>query len=448
MMTTYLRTVIICLAASAFLFLTGFSALATDFSIELTLDDTVDLAIKANLGLKRSNEEVKAAIASKRSARTEFFPTLRSTYSYTHRDKTATQKVAPGIDAEIVTRPQNEYVFVTEFNQPIFTGFALINQYRIASLGLDIAELSQKLTRQDITLDAKNAYYLVLRSQKLMDVAKQNVTQINAQKEVSKNFYEVGMSPLNDLLQSQVQLANAKQRLITAQNNLEIANSRFNTVLRRPVNAPVAIEDIVDYMPFDSDIDYCLGAAKKNRLEILVANLDVEIAEKQVKLVQKDYLPSVGFRGGITQVGDDWRAFGGDGVNDAYSWQVQATATWEFWQWGKTTHDVKAQLSRLAQSKYRKAEILDNISLEVKQSYLRTIESQQNILTIETAIEQAKENLRINEERYQEQVSTQTEVLIAQTLLTETMTNYYTALYDYKIAKAVLYRAIGMDMIK
>jgi outer membrane protein TolC len=446
MVTTFLRTVFIYLAGLAFLFLTGFSASGADFSSKLTLDDTIDLAIKANLGLKRSQEEVKAATSKKRSARTEFFPTLRATYSYINRDKELTQEITPGFD--VVTRPRNEYAFVTEFNQPIFTGFALINQYRIASLGLDVAELAQKLTRQDITLDAKNAYYLVLRTQKLMDVAKQTVAQIKAQKEVAKNFYEVGMSPLNDLLQSQVQLANAKQRLITAQNNLAVANSQFNIVLRRPVNSPVAIEDIVDYVSFKYDIDYCLGEAKKNRLEIYVANLDIEIAEKQVKLVQKDYLPTVVFRGGITQVGDDWQAFGGDGVNDAYSWNLQATATWEFWQWGKTTYDVKAQLSRLTQSKYRKAELLDNISLEVKQSFLRTIESQQNILTIETAIEQAKENLRINEERYREQVSTQTEVLIAQTLLTETMTNYYSALYDYKIAKAVLYRAIGLETIR
>lgn len=427
-------------------FFTPITATGAEYGQKLTLTDTIGLAIKANLGLKRSQEEVKAAMANKRSARTQFFPTLRATYQYTHYDQDVTQEIVPGVDA--VVRNQEEYVFVTEFNQPIFTGFALLNQYRIASLGLDVAELTQKLTRQDIMLDAKNAYYLVLRAQKLMDVGKQTVAQIKSQKEVSKNFYEVGMSPLNDLLQSQVQLANARQGLITAQNNLEVANSRFNIVLRRPVNSPVNIETIVDYEPFDKDIEYCLDMAKKNRLEIHVADKDIEIAEKQVRLVQKDYMPTINFRGDITQVGDDWRASGGDGVNDSYAWKLQATATWEFWQWGKTTHDVKAQLSRLTQSKYRKSEILDQISLEVKESFLRTVESQQNILTIETAIEQAKENLRINEERYQEQVATQTEVLIAQTLLTETMTNYYSALYDYKIAKAILYRAIGLETMK
>jgi len=91
---------------------------------------------------------------------------------------------------------------------------------------------------------------------------------------------------------------------------------------------------------------------------------------------------------------------------------------------------------------------LDNIDLGVNEAYLRTIESEQNIITIEKAIEQAKENLRITEERFKEQVSTQTDVLVAQTLQTDTMTNYYNALYDYKIAKAVLYRAMGQEKLE
>ncbi|MGD8263343.1 MAG: TolC family protein, partial [Desulfobacterales bacterium] len=106
------------------------------------------------------------------------------------------------------------------------------------------------------------------------------------------------------------------------------------------------------------------------------------------------------------------------------------------------------KLSRIAQAKYRKEQILDNIELQVKEAYLRTKESEKNITTVEKAIEQARENLRITEERFKEQVSTATDVLVAQTLLVETMTNYYNALYDYKIAKAVLYRAIGQEVLE
>ncbi len=416
----------------------------------LNLRQTIEAALEANLELQRSKDGIDAAIANKNAATTEFLPTLNARYGYIRRDKPTTQALGTqgGQELDVIINPEDEYNFVTSFSQPLFTGFALYNRYKIADLGLDIAQYSGQLTRQNVILDAKNAYFSILKAQKLMDVADDTVKQITAQKEVAENMYQVGMSPLNDLLQSQVQLANAKQALISAKNNLNIAESQFNTLLRRPVNAPVNLVDILDYKPWEHDIDYCLALAEEQRLEIEVADLEVEIAEKDYKLSEGDYYPTVNLTGTYTKRGTDWDVDGGTGISDREFWDIRATASWDFWQWGRTRYGVKEKLSRLSQAKLRKQQVWDNIQLEVKEAYLRTQEAQQNITTIEKAIEQAKENLRITEERYKEQVSTTTDVLIAQTLLTETMTNYYNALYDFKIAKAVLYRALGQEILE
>jgi len=441
------RTTALGCIAAALLFLLPAPGPAQTSGEALSLADSVELALTANLGVKRSQEEINAAEAVRHSSMTKFLPTLGSSYNYIHRNEERTQPSLLGAGQPIVTSPQDQYTFTTSFTQPIFTGFGLINEYKLSELGLDRAEVSSKLTRQDVILDAKNAYFSVLKNQKLMEVAQQTVASIASQKEVSENFYKVGLSPLNDLLQSQVQLANAKQQLTTAQNNLEIARTRFNTVLRRPVNTPVLLVEEVDYATFQESLDDCLAQAQRNRLEVQVADLDIGIAEKQVKLAEKDYYRTVNPTGAYARTGDDWEAHGGEGISDSAGWNVQATATWEFWQWGRTGYGRKEKLARLAQSKYKKTEITDNINLEVKSAYLRTKEAEQNIITIEKAVEQAKENLRITEEQYKEQVATQTDVLVAQTLLTQTMTNYYNALYDYKIAKAVLMRAIGRESI-
>ena len=438
------NTTLSCLAAVFLLLLAEVGSAQTPAEA-LSLKDTVELALKANLGIKRSQEEINAAEAVRHSSMTKFLPTLGTSYNVIYRNEERTQPSLLGAGRPIVTSPQDQYTFTTSFTQPIFTGFGLINEYKLSDLGLDRTEVASKLTRQDVILDAKNAYFSVLKNQKLLEVAQQTVTSITSQKEVSENFYKVGLSPLNDLLQSQVQLANARQQLTTAQNNLEIARTRFNTVLRRSVNTPVLLVEELDYGSFQTSLDECLTEAQKNRLEIQVADLDIEIAGKQVKLTEKDYFPSVNFIGTYARTGDDWQAHGGEGISDSAGWNVQATATWDFWQWGRTGYGRKEKLARLAQSKYKKTEITDNINLEVKQAYLRTNEAEQNILTIEKAVEQAKENLRITEEQYKEQVATQTDVLVAQTLLTQTMTNYYNALYDFKIAKAFLLRALGRE---
>jgi outer membrane protein len=422
---------------------------ADDSTNQLSLKQTIEQAIEANLKLKQSQEDVKAAEEVRKQSITRFLPTFSTSYDYLHRNKELTQSLTGlGSGPQFVVRPDDQYTFVTSFSQPVFRGFELISQYKISDLGLNSAELSEKTTRQDVILDAKNAYYSVLKTQKLVGVAEQRVVQIASQKEVAENFYEVGMSPLNDLLQAQASLANARQGLIVAQNNLEIANSQFNIVLRRSVNSPVAIEDILDYTPFVQDINYCLSTAHDDRLEIKVADLQVQIAEKQVTLARKDYYPSINLTGNYTRIGDHYDVNGGEGISDAASWSVEATAQWDFWEWGRTSFGVSEKLHRLSQAQYSRTQILDNIDLEVKTAFLRTKESEKNIITIEKAIEQAKENFRINQERFKEQVATTTDVLNAQTLLSDTLTNYFNALYDFKISKATLLRAMGQEVME
>jgi outer membrane protein len=417
------------------------SSIAQDPVEIFTLKQTIESALKANLGLRSSKEETAAALAVKKASRTQFFPTFSTSYGYNRYDA---ETVSSGITAV----PKEQYSFVTSFSQPIFSGFSILRQYDIAKLGLDRAKIKEQLKRQDIILDAKNAYFKLLQNQKLYDIAQKTVVQINAQKEVADNFYQVGMTPLNDLLQAQVELANAKQELIVARNNFENAESDFNTLLRRPINTPVVLKDIIDYSPFEESLDYCLTEAEKNRFEIKVADMEVEIAQKELDLTKKDYYPSIDLQGNYFKYGTEWEVNGGNGIYDPEGWNIQAVAKWNFWEWGRTSYGVKEKHSRLSQAQLNKDEIIDNINMEVKNAYLRTQEAERAIKTVETAIEQAKENFRINQERYKEQISTQTDVLIAQTLLSRTMTNYYNALYVFKISKATLYRAIGREVIE
>ncbi|MCP4368191.1 MAG: TolC family protein [Deltaproteobacteria bacterium] len=412
----------------------------------LSLSQAVEIALKANLALKKSKDEIDAARAIKNISRANFLPTFNTQYSYKRRDDERTQLGSTG--RPIVLTPLEEYAFVASFSQPIFSRFSLINQYKVAGYGLDIAKISEKATRLEVIFGAKEAFFTLLKAQKLRSVSEDAVKLLSAHQEVAKNFYQVGMTPLNDWLKSQVELANAKQDLIVAENNLAIAKSKFNIILRRPVNATVDIADILNYSPLENNFDYYADMADQNRFEMKIADLNVEIAERNVKIAKKDLYPSINLEGSYYEIGTDWDVDGGEGIGDPDGWSISAIATWNFWEWGRTCYGVKEKLSRLSQAKHDKNELYDNVRLEVKQSYLKAGESEKNITTVEKAIEQAKENLRITEEQYRHQVATSTDVLDAQTLLSKTMTNYYNALYDFKISKAALHRVISLEVIE
>jgi outer membrane protein len=406
-----------------------------------TLKNTVETALAANIGIKISKEEAKATLAVKKSQRTNFYPTIGGTYQYNRFDEGANI-------GGFAMGSQDQFKLSATITQQIFNGFSLINQYKIASLGHDIAKINANLQRQDVILQAKAAYFNLLKAQKLRDISEQTVKQISAQKEVAENFYKVGMSPLNDFLQADVELANAKQDSIVAGNNLITAKSDFNTLLRRPINSPVQIEDILSYAAFGIKLDESQQTAENNRLELKLSDLEIRLADKEVDLSKKDFFPSVDLRGAYVKEGTEPNLNGGAGVFDPEGWVLSATASWDIWEWGKKSYGVKEKLARLEQAKQRKTELLDQIRLEVKRAYLKNLETEINIITIQKAIAQAKENLRINQERFKEQVATTTDVLNAQTLLAETMTRFYTALYDFKISKAALYRAMGQEVIQ
>ncbi len=401
-----------------------------------TLKQSIQEALKASAALHSDEEGIMAAEAVKKKRTAYFLPTLSAKYQYTRNYE------------ECPTTPENKYSFITSFDQPLFKGFSLITEYRIAKLGLDIAKIRKEQTSQDIILDVKKAYFSLLQAQKLYEIALQAVTQIKAHEEIARSFYDVGMTVKTDVLQAEVELANARQDLITAKNNVEIAKSLFNTVLRRPINASVKLEDILSYTSFDHDLQYCFDAAEKKRVEKQVADLEVEVAEKNVRLTRKDYFPSISLQGNYYKYGDDPVCKGGDKISDPDSWNILAVASWNFWEWGKSHYDVKEKLNRLSQAKDAGTQILDNIRLEVKRAYLNMKQAEKNIATVKKAIEQAEENLRMNEERYREQVATSTDVLDAQTLLSRTKTNYYNALSAFNISKAELYRSMGIGKIE
>jgi outer membrane protein len=424
--------------------------IADESETSLSLKTVIRIALDANLGIENSRQETAAALAKRNESRTYFYPTFNATYQYQRNEEEITSPLGNLFmpPKKIIVTPEETYTFVASVTQPLFTGFSVLNQYKMAELGLNLAKTNEKLIRQDVILQATKAYYLILKAEKFVNVTKETVTQISAQKDVVNNFYKVGMSPLNDLLETEVLLANAKQNVVRALNDLESAKSQMNVILRRPMDQPIGVIDILSYDPFAYDLNYCLAQADENRLEIQIVDMQITLAEVDIKLRKKDYYPTVSLQGSYYKFGTEWDVNGGDGISDESTWNIKAVASWDFWQWGRSSYGVHEKKSRLSQALLKKSQIQDEIHFKVKKAFLDMKAAEKNIQTVETAIEQAKENYRINEERYQEQVATSTDVLTAQTLLTATMTNYYTALYDFKIAKASLFREMGQEVVE
>lgn len=413
----------------------------------LTLEESISVALKNSLLINIAKEGVRGAEAQRREALTGFLPKFSTSYAYKRLNEEP-NFFFPGFPplmpaGNIVTGTIDNYNWVIEARQPLFAGGGILANYQVRKIGEEMALVEENAKVQDVIQSVKVAYFDVLRAQRLLAAAKQGVEMLQAHAELAQNFYRVGLMPKNDMLQTEVELANGKQTQIKAQNDVYLSKSRLNTVLKRNIFSAVEIVDILDYQPFNKSFEECLEIAQKNRPEIKAAHLKTQQASTMVRVAKSEYFPTVSAVGNYARFGDT-ASVSGTQYQNMESWQIGAMASWNFWEWGKTKYRVDAERARENQSADQARELTDQIALEIKNAYLLLEESESQIAVSRKVIEQAEENYRISEARYKERVARSTEVLDARTLLTRAQVAYANALSDYNIAKARLQRAIGV----
>jgi len=407
----------------------------------LSLAESIESALKRSVVVSSAKEGIEVSESERKQALTGFLPRLSTSYSYIRSDETPSTRIS-GIGT-IQTGTKDNYKWELMLTQPVFAGGKILNNYEISKLGVQRSRLEEAITVQDVVEEVKVAYFNILKGERILEVAKQSVEQRKAQRDTAQSFFDVGIIPKNDLLLAEVELANGLQTLVIAKNRVDLARARFNTVLRQDINAPVDVEDILEYRQFEKSLKECLAYALEHRSEIAASMLGVEQSKKAVGLARSEFYPAVNFVGNYAKFGDE-PSVAGTEFQDQEEWYVMAMATWDFWEWGKTKHSVDASMSRLRQAENSLTDVKDKIALQVKDAYLSLREAEKRIFVAQKAIEQAEENYRINTERYKEQVATSTDVIDAQTLLTRAKADYYNSLSDYNIAIGRLERSVGI----
>ncbi|MEW6500818.1 MAG: TolC family protein [Thermodesulfobacteriota bacterium] len=367
------------------------------------------------------------------SARKDLLPSLAADYTYKRQQEEV---------AALSHMPENYYNYGVTVSQPVFRGGALYNSMRIGELDLERARAATGQTRNDLVLATHRAYFSLLKQQKLAEESRQAVARLEKHLADARNYYEAGLIPKNDLLTSELELAQGRQNLVRAENQARLAATSLNILMRQPADQDATVADEFTYTPKPADWGALLDQALKARPELQQAELSTRRAAREVKLAEAEYYPSIDVSATYEKQGDkpgaDSYPYGANEVKSA-----QAVATWKFWAWGQSLDRVAAAQRRQIKAKEAANQTQDEVTLQLREAFLNLEETRQNIGVTEKAIAQAEENYRINESRYQAQVASSTDLLDAQTLLVKAKSNYWNAVYDYNIASAAVDWASG-----
>ena len=291
-------------------------------------------------------------------------------------------------------------------------------------------------TRDEIFFQVAQLYFQVLRAEKLVIVARQEVVQLQEHLKVAQDLYEFGLVTFNDVLQAQVALADARQQLIRAQNTVVNTRAAFNKLLDLPVDHPTRLQEESGITLPTWNQQEATELALGQRSDLKAANRRVLQGEKGVTKARAGYYPRLFAQAGHIYEQNDLT------VHDSQYFAILGLQ-WNLFSGLDTRAQVAQAHQRLQQLLVQRQDLAEQVKLEVQTAYLALKETAERIGVTKDAVAQGEENLRLNQERYKEQVGTATDVIDAQTLLTRARVNYFNAIFDHQIAKAQMLRAMG-----
>ena len=419
-------------------------------SRSITLEQAVQAALQQNPAFQSSTDEADAARARLKEVQSAWYPRFDFHQDFTRGNNpvyvfgtklTQRQFTAADFALNNLNTPTPLDNFQTRFDGQwrLFDSGQTLYHQRSARRLVTASDFETEQARQDLIFEVVKAYYGVLVLKESAEAADAAVKTAEASEQRMESMHKAGMLVDSDLLSAKVFVSQTKDRQIRAQNDLAFGEMQ----LAREMG--VALDSLLD--PADAltepsastkTVQEWMQTALQERPGLRAAELQETALDDERKATKAEFGPKVGLFGSTER--DAMTLGGPSGTN----WTAGARLDFNLFAGG-------AQKARLAEAAANASKAQHNVDwfrsgvqMEVRKSYLDALAASQRAAAARDSAQQAKESLRIVQNRYETGLTTVTELLRAQTALLEATTSYLAALQDWHVARAQLERAAGV----
>jgi len=416
----------------------------------LTLQQAVNIALEKNPWHKAAIADTKAASAEVSEARSLLMPHLSFSETATRGDDPVyvfgsklRQKRFTAADLALneLNAPLPFNNFSTRFggNWNLFDSFATWHGIGRAEQMNEAVKHQLGRTDQEIVFRVLSSYYDVLLAAKQSEVADQSVKTAQSIIDRSQARFDSGLTVESDLLIAKVRMAARQQEAIRARNTLETARAELNTAMGMPVESSFRfVEGLVgDALPI-STLQEAEKQALANRPDLKRIASEEAAQHHNVAMAKSSFGPRVNAFG-VWEMDNPTFTGGGGGNN----WQGGIEVQFDIFQGGAKRAALSRQHALEEKVAASKQGASDAVRLEVRRAYYDVEASRQQIEVARAAIDQAKESLRINQDRYDSGLSTITDLLGAEDATRRSQTDYWEAIYHFRTSYANLELATG-----
>lgn len=415
----------------------------------LTLGEAVHLALRQNPAFQTSEDEADAARARVGEARAAWFPRIDFSQGFTRGDNpiyvfgtllTQRRFTAADFGLSKLNTPLPLDNFQTRFDgqMSLFDSGQTWFQVQGAKRLRTAAEFQTEQARQDLILDVVRAYYGILVSREDAAAASEALRVAESNEKRIEDMRTSGLVVDSDLLSATVFVAQMKDREIRAENSVEVARM----VLARELGlAPEArlepSENLAEPAELTKTPQEWEQFAMDHRPALRAAELQQDAATSDKKAARAEFGPKVGLYADFER--DALTLGGPSGTN----WTAGARLDFNLFAGGAERSRLAEAQANASKAKHDFEWFRSGVVLEVRQAYLDTTAAAQRAAAARDSAEQARESLRIVQNRYEAGLTTITELLRAQAAQLNARSAYLSALYDWHVARAQLERSAG-----
>jgi outer membrane protein len=411
----------------------------------LSLADSLNLAEARNGMLAAAKKELEAKEGIVIQTRAITLPNLQATGNFTVLDDAALEVAQTPFGAFDFGQSETWDVGV-RLVQSIYEGGRLGAAARSARLTRELATQEYQIVLFDVFLDVRVAYYDALLAREQVRVQEASVLLLERELQDNQRRFDAGSVPRFNVLRAEVELANARPRLIRARNDWRNARTRLASLLgyRLPdhvtEDVPLDLADPLAAPPFSLELERALHLAREQRPELKALRALEQLRREDVTVARAGARPSLQ---AFVGYGVRRSQFGENLDSELHGWNAGVRAQWNIFDGRLTRGRVIEAVARQEQAEIEHSNAARDISVEVRTAYSNFIEARETLASQEKVVEQATEALRLATARAEAGSGTQLDVLSAQTALTEARTTQNLARRDYLVALARLQRAVG-----
>lgn len=429
---------------AALLTLTGLVSMATAAEAQrprVTLDEALRLAEHVNPDIAQARGAIRSAGAAKRTNTGSFLPTLTATSTAT---RASANRFNQATGQVISVGSATSYNGSLALNLTVFDGFRRFAERRAADADLNAADAGLINQRFQVTLQTKRAFFIALANTELVRVSRTSVERAARQLTVSSEKLRAGTATRSDSLRSFVELGNARLALIRAGANLASAEADLGRRL--------GIDDRVEAVSEDSyfgrseklDDESLLAQALQHAPSVVEAEASLNSANARIGIQRAQYWPTftLSYTNSFTGTQLPFSA------TDTYvnNWNLRLSMRWPIFNgFAREEQIVSANVQRDVQ-----AARADDVRRQVRAEFTRLVANldaaAEQITIAEASLQAAREDLRVQQQRYDVGVSTIVELLTSQVSLDQAEVDLVQSRFDYQIARAELEALVGRNL--